>query len=385
MASSVTRHADKSPVANWQFLLAGVDTLDVGLYVSWNPQWEFLQARLETWKGRAAGSDGHLINALPIGPVIMLAGGKPPMFRYHLQFPEFHLFLSAADAYRTSPNAYVSISAETLWKYGVEGSVSLVWSMIEDLGGQVDQIQPSRVDLCVDFLIPGGLSTDFLSSHRVSHSRATRHYENGDSLESFYVGSPKSQILARIYDKGVEIEKSKKPWFKQLWHRDSGENVWRVEFQMRRPALKAFRIDDVDTLRERLAGIWQTLTTRWLSLRLSGSQTARRALHPWWQDVQACAKHFGEPIAVDRLALEPSDSAEWHEKHISGCLSSYAAIKDLGSLPEAVDVIAQRLLDQVDPNEFRDRISLKAIKLGKQPPNDEQAPDSEDRDGGCYV
>ena len=59
----------------------------------------------------------------------------------------------------------------------------------------------------------------------------------------------------------------------------------------------------------------------------------------------------------------------WFFRIDAGCLSSFAAITNLGSLRAALDGLTQRLTDQVDPDEFRDRIALKAIKLGKQPPN----------------
>jgi hypothetical protein len=360
-----------SEPSSWECLLAGVDTLDLGLYIRWDNQWEFHVARLEAWKARAAGTPGLLIEdgLLPVGQAVILPGGKPPMFRYHMQLPEFHVFFSRSDTYRAGPNVYVSVTAETLWRLGATQAVSLVWGLMEDLGGTVDRIQPSRVDLCADFLIPGGLTLDFLRHHRVSRSRATRHFETADTLETYYVGSGQSPITARIYDKGREIQKSHKQWFLPLWKRADGTDVWRVEFQLRRTALKAFRIDTMDALREKMAGLWQGLTTGWLSFRLHDAQhPTRRTVHLWWAAVAVCAERFGEPIEVDRFASPPSDSAEWHEKHIAGCLSSFAAITNLGSFQAALDSLAQRLTDQVDPEEFRDCIALKSIKLGKHPP-----------------
>lgn len=370
MALSVTRHAQKSEPTAWEFLLAGVDTLDIGLYVRWDRQWESHIARMDTWKARAAGTSGVLIDegVFPIGQAAMLPGGKPPMFRFHMQLPEFHVFFSAGDIYRAGPNVYVSLTAETLWRLGVTQAVSLVWGLMEDLGGLVDAIQPSRVDLCADFYVPGGLSLDFLRRHRVSRSRATRHFETADRLETYYVGSGQSPITARVYDKGLEIQKSRKGWFLPLWRREDGVDVWRVEFQFRRRALKAFKINSVESLCEKLAGLWQVVTTGWMSFRLrDDAHPSRRSVHPWWLAVVGCAERFGVPVEVDRFAPPPADSAEWHEKHIAGCFSSFAAITNLGSFREALNLLSQRLADQVDPDEFRDCIALKSIKLGKQP------------------
>lgn len=377
MAIITRARAPKGEPASWEFLLAGVDTLDLGLYIRWDNQWEFHVARMETWKARAIGTSGVLIDdgVFPIGHAVILPGGKPPMFRYHLQLPEFHAFLSASDTYRTGPNVYVSLTAETLWRLGVTQAVSLVWGLMEDLGGTVDAIQPSRVDLCADFSIPGGLSLGFLRRHRVSRSRATRHFETADRLETYYVGSGQSPITARLYDKGLEIQKSRKAWFLPLWRREQGVDVWRVEFQFRRRALKAFKINTMEALLEKMAGLWHVVTTRWLGFRLhDATNLTRRSVHPWWATVAACAQRFGEPVEVDRFEALPSDSAEWHEKHIAGCLSSFAAITNRGSFRTALDSLAQRLTDQVDPDEFRDRIALKSIKLGKHPPPDDGFP-----------
>jgi hypothetical protein len=352
----------------WHPLLAGIDTLDLGLYVRWDNQWEFHVARLETWKGRAAGTNGYLIDdgMLPIGQAVILPGGKPPMFRYHLQIPEGHIFLAQSDIYRTGPNIYVSLTAEALWRLGPTQAVGLVWGLIEDLGGTVDLIKPSRVDLCADFHIPGGLSLSFLRHHRVSRSRATRQFETADRLETYYVGTAQAAITARLYDKGLEIGKSHKSWFLPLWQRDDPTDVWRVEFQFRRNALKAFRINAIEDLYQKLAGLWHVVTDRWLSFRLHDNPNqSRRTIHPWWRAVASCADRFGLPVEVDRFDPPPSDSAEWHEKHIAGCLSSFAAITNVATFEAALDSLGQRLRDQVDPDEFRDRIALKAIKLGK--------------------
>lgn len=368
-ASSVTRCVQNPEPTAWALLLTGIDTLDLGLYVRWDNQWEFMQARLETWKARAAGTPGVLIDDLPVGKAVMLAGGKPPMYRYHLQVPEFHIFLGKSDTYTSTPNVYVSLTAHTLWHLGPEAAVSLVWGMIEDLGGQVDLVQPSRCDLCADFLVTGGLSLAFLRAHRVSRSRHTRHHETGNSLETFYIGSAKSPVTARIYDKGLEIHKSKKLWFKQLWGGlETVENVWRIEFQVRRPALKAWRIESMHELRQRAAGLWRMLTGDWLSLRLRDNPKAeRRTVHPWWRVVHECSECFGSSTTLDRREREPSDSAEWHEKHIAGCLSSYAAIKDIGNFDDALAAVSQSLRDQVNRKEFGERTAVKAIRLGKTP------------------
>ncbi|MBL4698098.1 MAG: hypothetical protein JKX70_04615 [Phycisphaerales bacterium] len=52
------------------------------------------------------------------------------------------------------PSVMVDIRSETLWTHGTQATVERVVSLIETLGGEVVSIKPSRVDICVDTLIP---------------------------------------------------------------------------------------------------------------------------------------------------------------------------------------------------------------------------------------
>ena len=53
MASSVTRHALTPLVENFQLLLCGIDTLDLGLHVAWNNRWPEICQHLEGQKQKA--------------------------------------------------------------------------------------------------------------------------------------------------------------------------------------------------------------------------------------------------------------------------------------------------------------------------------------------
>jgi hypothetical protein len=46
MAESVTRHAQITGPTDWKYVVCGVDTLDLGIYVHW-PKWKDLFDRLE--------------------------------------------------------------------------------------------------------------------------------------------------------------------------------------------------------------------------------------------------------------------------------------------------------------------------------------------------
>lgn len=125
-------------------------------------------------------------------------------------------------------------------------------------------------------------------------ARKRRHFENAGRLESFDAGDGGNPVQMRIYDKAAEIRNSHKKWLRDIWGCAAQANVWRVEFQLRRPLLKAFLINTLGRLRHHLAGLWETLTADWASLRPpEPGNTRRRRLHPCWMAVQACAPQFG--------------------------------------------------------------------------------------------
>ena len=74
------------------------------------------------------------------------------------------------------------------------------------LGGRVTQVQVSRVDLHADFIIAGGLSFDFIRHHLVSKSKKNRTVNDGDDLETFYLGKVSNSVQLRIYNKSKQIK-----------------------------------------------------------------------------------------------------------------------------------------------------------------------------------
>lgn len=338
MAESVTRHAlisehENEVISNSQLLLCGVDTLDLGVYVKWGPHWDRLSEELEAKKTEAQDGKGVLWRLFGgIAQSTFFASGKPPQYRYHFLHPLGHFYVGIGKEPRNdSPNVYVSVLAHALWPFGIKGVAESVTFVIEALGGTVLRIKPSRVDLCADFLVPGGISEQFIRHHLVSKVRSQSGYRNGDELETFYLGAKGNPIQLRIYNKTKEIDQNgTKRWFFELWGVDEGAEAWRVEFQIRRPTLRKFGIDDLEKLEGQLAGLWQYLTADWASLRLRDDPNAsRRSIHPWWHRVQQCASEFGQVDALTRVQIEPKPPRmERCVSMVTGLFISHAAAHD---------------------------------------------------------
>jgi hypothetical protein len=341
LAVSVTRQVQISGPNNWTHLVTGIDTLDLGYYIDWGNNWTVLAKALADGKQSAESSQGVIFNFGTIQSCLILPGGKQPMYRYHLQTANFHVFIAhRQDASEKYPNVYVSILAKSLWIKGIPASASVVEAFVVALGGKIGRVQVSRADFCADFLIPGGLSLDFLNEFRVCRSPHHRHYMNGDKLETYYIGAGGAPIQARIYDKALEVRSEGiKMWFPEdVWKIRDCQDVWRPEFQVRREALKEFGIETLNDLAQRGRGIWEHLTDAWLSLRIPDNENVtRRTVHPWWSAVQEVGDDLGPAFEITRNRNSGGQAiSEWYVAHGSGCLVGFAAREGFKDFDTAV-------------------------------------------------
>jgi hypothetical protein len=368
MMESVTHHASTPPVVEFQFLLCGIDSLDLGLYVVWGPDWKRRLQSLDKKKQEARKKGGLLIG-LPSGrSCIFKPGGKGENYRFHLQFEAYNLFIGKAARPGSSPNVYLSLSANALWLNGIETALSWITEDLKTIGGgSVQFVKVSRVDLCSDFWIRGGLSHEFLLSHKVTRNDKGKLFLDKNELQTFYVADAKSPIQLRIYNKGLEVKKGgTKLWFLELWQRESTEDIWRIEYQVRRPALKQFGINSLEDLKEKQAGLWVYLTSKWFSLRLPDHEKAeRKTIHPFWCDVQECFKQNAPGNEVKRVCGSAGTaSPEWHLSHIDGCLSSFAALLGITNRDDALRELQRRLARRNNTTDFETACIKKAIQHG---------------------
>ena len=369
MAEPVTRHAliSEGEGERFRFLLCGIDTLDLGFYVTWNGNWKACLRSLDSLKIKAQREKNLILKISSGRKLNFYPGGKGSNYRYHLEFEDYHLFISKSASGEKSPNVYVSLNSRTIW---LQETKAVLKAIAEDLrsicNGAISFIQVSRCDLTVDFLVPGGLSLEFLQSHKVSRSRKANTYLNDDRLETYYAGDKSGTVQLRIYDKSREVLRDgKKLWFWDVWGMEPCMDIWRVEFQLRRAALKQYGVDSLDDLHEKMGGIWKDLTETWFSLRLQDNESSdRRTLHPFWKAVHASAERFG-PIAEVKRNLSGSGDAsvEWFLSHIDGCLSSFAARLGAENREEALEELGKRL-NRRNPEEFKKKTAKRAISSG---------------------
>jgi len=233
---------------------------------------------------------------------------------------------------RVYPEVYVTFRADYLWREGHVGAVSEFQKWLESWA-VVTADRVSRCDLCMDIQMDMPL-IDLAREAVTRARRKTEYYEKcerhvaGRRLTGYGIGS--GALMARVYDKALEITVTQKQWFRTIWSAngwDGESSVIRVEFQARRKFLKEISVDSFLTLCERLADIWRYCTGDWLSIRVpdNDSHRYRWPLADWWQVVQGGFTLFGKAYGVLRNK-QHQFRQERLMKQAKGVLASAAAV-----------------------------------------------------------
>lgn len=192
-----------------------------------------------------------------------------------LDSPNYTVCIGAAKPF---PPVYVMVRSSFLHHVGAEDALALTHEMVErDLFAAPVPLQASRADVYADVQGWQPLPRDLhrflcraswrrLFEEPVADAEVPRRLHCiGRRFSGFVFG--KGDIVARIYDKTLELVHSGETWPHVVWtDRDPEQPVWRVEFQYRRRALHEFGVGHVHELLAGRQDLWE-YGTHWLSLR----------------------------------------------------------------------------------------------------------------------
>jgi len=318
----------------YRYLASGIDSMYLSLYVEWDERWPKIERELSRHKHQAEQSNTHTVLVQTSDKTLCAVWdkGKQPTYRYHLETQYAHFWLTASGLLCNVPNIYLSLRSELIWKHGIWPLYHAVESFVKNLGGRIQRHQISRLDLCNDFYLPGGISEEFLKAYTVCSSRKVRKEVNNDKLETYYCGKKSAPLFIRIYNKTEDSLKKNKLWFFDLWGVCPSTEVWRFEYQVRREVLKQFGIETLDDL-SMLGGFWNYLTS-WYSLRLNDNKKSdRRTTHPFWQQVALSAEHFGQTEPIQRMRARSSIlSSQTYANRLMSNLATLAVLEGETSL-----------------------------------------------------
>ncbi len=182
-----------------------------------------------------------------------------------------------------NPSFFVTFRSEALWRYGAQTLHDTFLAWAADAG--LIALQSERVSR-IDFTFDYEVAAPLFQVERVVSLAAkdATHREDG-AVQTISFGT--GDVRLRIYDKVAEIaQESGKIWFYDLW--GVRTNVWRIEWQVRKPLLRRFEIQTFADFFAHQGDVARYLANEHDSLRVPGADTnrSRWAIDPLWVDLQ---------------------------------------------------------------------------------------------------
>ena len=273
-------------------LASGVDSLVLSMDIEWRDTSLFTVLDELKEKAIEYGADyqGQIkhFQSEEVWPFMVKPHGTKG-FSWLLTGSDFTYKIANSPAPGSRPNVMIEIRSETLWRLGPEESVKIALSLIEANGGHIIETKLSRVDLCVDFLMPEKLWSQSLMFYAVTRAISFVPYYSNMKLTGIEIG--RGIISARLYDKPLEIrQKSKKYWMYDIWGSNEvpkGKKLIRIEFQMRREALKQLGIRNVGDLFQKIDGAWSYCTRKWLKFQDQPElHHTQQSTLKWYSEIQ---------------------------------------------------------------------------------------------------
>ncbi|MDE2294412.1 MAG: hypothetical protein KGL36_03025 [Gammaproteobacteria bacterium] len=260
--------------------MSGLDTVQAAYYLRPHFKGVFRFEPLMVAKERLRADknrDGELVQIGELSFLLQAYGSKSgyPLVLDHEDFTvecgEFN-----------NPSFFVTYRSKALWQKGAKALHSGFLAWAEAVGLVVVRPETlSRTDFAFDYLLA---SPDFTSDSVVSLSTKDAQYRGDRKVQTIQFG--KGDVVLRIYNKVVEIEEqSDKVWLFQLW--GASENVWRIEWQVRKEVLRRFSIRTFEDLFAGYGDVLRYLASEHDSLRVPNgdSNRSRWPLHPLWADL----------------------------------------------------------------------------------------------------
>jgi hypothetical protein len=326
-----------TPSNHTKILRFGIDSLYLSYPGQLASEWDqrltglklAAQAEEETDKAKAQVKIGeHLFE-------VKGKGGQ--RFSFVLVDNCFHIQLSGYNA-TALPLAYVQLSSELLTTLSVQEAVNNLSTMIRSFGLVKGEPQISRVDLFVDFISPVQMNS-WDQSAWVTRAHHIANYSIRRQFSGWSIGMG-GVMGARLYNKTLELEKSKKDYLKPLWTMagwDEQSPVWRLEFQYKREALKELGVLEIEHLLQHYGGLWKYAASDWLRLTIPNEDDTNQTRwnnHPLWSDLTAANWSQQQAAPLSRLRKERIPCEQSFFVNGLGGLTSFMASQGITELDE---------------------------------------------------
>ncbi|MBU4357557.1 MAG: hypothetical protein KJ822_19750 [Proteobacteria bacterium] len=292
MTNSPPSKVDRIPTCPSSILASGVDSLVLTIDVIWKDDSFFKYLASMKAIAKQEEKDVAITIGSREGREPLLLSIKPFGTKGHewiLQGDDYALTIGDWLEPKSRPGINATIRSETLWALGPEIAVTILLDLLTSSGARIQRVKPSRVDLCVDYLMPERQWSRNLEKYMVTRAVDCSPHSRHKVFSGFSLG--KGSVVGRLYDKPLEIsQKSKKFWMYNVWGIESvpeGYRIIRVEGQFRRAAIKELGIDSVADLFGHLDNLWAYFSKAWLKFQNNpGKHHLLRKTVPFWKTIQ---------------------------------------------------------------------------------------------------
>lgn len=230
----------------------------------------------------------------------------------------------------------------------------------------------SRADWAFDYSIP---VVDFEPGHIVTRAAKKATWEEHNTVQTIQLG--RGDVVIRIYDKVAEIEQqSDKAWFFELW--GMNQNVWRIEFQVRKERLREAGIHTLNDLQDHQADLLHHLASNHTTVRRPNgdSNRSRWPNHPLWEDLQGQIKamprtglicEIDEAKPIDWMRHQNFKSVYGHLKRLAVLTYAQSDRKEVPDLEWVLEELAEELERHHKPISWQLDIEskIKEFELGQ--------------------
>jgi len=364
-------------------LASGVDSLVISADIEWinTSLFTVLDEAKEKAKQYSLDYQGQIKHFNPdeVWPFTIKPHGTKG-FSWILNGSDFSYRIANSPTPGSRPNVMIEVRSEALWRLGPEEVVKIALSLIEVNGGHVIKAKLSRVDLCLDFIMPEKLWSQSLMEYAVTRATDFAPYYRHMKLTGIRIG--KGVISARLYDKPLEIQQqSRKEWMLDIWkikEVPKGAKIIRIEFQLRREVLKELGLRNHDDLLPKIDGAWAYCTKNWLKFQdRPGLHHTQRKTFDWYQEIQ---EGFNGVQGAEPLVREKAIQIDKRRliQQANGLITSIHAINqeekrvDRSSPVKMEDCVASYVQElsknRLDPTELQGKVARKRSRYHRETP-----------------
>jgi len=282
--------------------------------------------------------------------------GRHP-FGYVLKDGWYDIQLSKPKS-KSVPLAYCRIASSLLTTMEPKFIVNDLETCIRNAGTVNDMPSVSRADLCVDFVTQFNFGS-IDNRDWVTRARDIRTFTDNRVVNGYFIGG-KGTIVARLYNKTLELKNNPRPYLENLWHEcgwDGSQTVWRLEFELKRDALRDLGIVSFSNLDQAKGAVWEYCTNKWLRLTIpnpNDKTQSRWSSHPIWDKLSRT--DWGTNCKLPAIKREPDKTTPPSDRYlfINGlaAVTSYMAREGITNFDAALEAYGRDVRDYHDERAF---------------------------------